>query len=82
MKKRYIVSAIGAGIAGYLIGANKFKKHPSSNDSEISEDLTFFKAGKPDEVDELELDQLENAKMVSEGSQFGVQYYNNIKATE
>ncbi|MEN2468160.1 hypothetical protein [Ornithinibacillus sp. FSL M8-0202] len=82
MKKRYIVSAIGAGVAGYLIGATKFKKHPSSNNSEFSEDLTFLKAGKPDEVEELELDQLENAKMVSEGSQFGVQYYNNKKATE
>lgn len=40
---------------------------------------TFTNAGKPDEVDSLERDQMENAKMVSEGSQFGVQYYSNMK---
>lgn len=35
-------------------------------------------AGIPDQVDRLEQDQLENAKMVSEGSQFGVQYFNEV----
>ncbi|MFS0672308.1 hypothetical protein [Ornithinibacillus sp. 179-J 7C1 HS] len=83
MKKRYLVSALGVGVAGYLMGTKRVKKHPSSEvEREIDEDLTFFNAGKPDEVDDLETDQLENAKMVSEGSQFGVQYYNNIKETE
>lgn len=40
---------------------------------------TMRNAGKPDEVDSLERDQIENAKMVSEGSQFGVQYYSDAK---
>lgn len=40
---------------------------------------TMRNAGEPDQVDRLELDQLENAKMVSEGSQFGVQYYSDAK---
>jgi len=83
VKKRYVVSALGLGVAGYLMGTKTKKNHSSLTDSqEIDEDLTFYNAGKPDQVDDLELDQLENAKMVSEGSQFGVQYYNNIKANE
>jgi hypothetical protein len=83
VKKRYVVSAIGLGVAGYLMGTKSKNNHSSSTESqEIDEDLTFYNAGKPDQVDDLELDQLENAKMVSEGSQFGVQYYNNIKANE
>jgi hypothetical protein len=83
VKKRYIVSALGVGVAGYLMGTRKATNHTSINEtSEIDEDLTLYNAGKPDQVDDLELDQLENAKMVSEGSQFGVQYYNNIKENE
>lgn len=39
---------------------------------------TFAKAGAPDQMDEIELADLENNKMVSEGSQFGVQYYNKL----
>ncbi|RKQ37359.1 hypothetical protein [Oceanobacillus halophilus] len=35
-------------------------------------------AGKPDQVSESNFSHVENAKMVSEGSQFGVQYYNNL----
>ncbi|WP_010097919.1 hypothetical protein [Ornithinibacillus scapharcae] len=83
MKKRYVVSAIGLGIAGYLLGTKKSNNHgPTTEPRDLEVDLTFSNAGKPDQVDDLELDQLENAKMVSEGSQFGVQYYNNIKADE
>jgi hypothetical protein len=83
VKKRYVVSALGLGVAGYLMGTKARNNHLSSSDStEIDEDLTLYNAGKPDQVDDLEIDQLENAKMVSEGSQFGVQYYNNIKANE
>ncbi|WP_042145076.1 hypothetical protein [Paucisalibacillus sp. EB02] len=83
MKKRYVVSALGLGVAGYIMGSKANKNHSSLTESKgIDEDITFYNAGKPDQVDDLELDQLENAKMVSEGSQFGVQYYNNIKANE
>jgi len=39
---------------------------------------TFSKAGAPDQMKQTEHDDLENSKMVSEGSQFGVQYFNKF----
>lgn len=39
---------------------------------------TFTKAGAPDQLDETDVANLENSKMVSEGSQFGVQYFNKF----
>ena len=81
MKKRFVVSAIGAGIAGFVIG-KKSAQNQGSHLNQDGLDRTLLNAGKPDQVADLELDQIENAKMVSEGSQFGVQYYNNIKAEE
>lgn len=39
-------------------------------------------AGKPGQTDEDEADKLENADMVAEGSQFGVQYYDQHKDVE
>lgn len=39
----------------------------------------FEDAGVPDQSESKDLAQLENSKMVSEGSQFGVQYYNEYK---
>ncbi|WP_080874872.1 hypothetical protein [Oceanobacillus timonensis] len=79
MKKRYVVSAlgaVGAGVAGVLLSDRKKRKKENS----ATETLRVFEnAGKPDQFEEDELDQLENAKMVSEGSQFGVQYYNEKK---
>ncbi|MFS0751973.1 hypothetical protein [Oceanobacillus sp. 1P07AA] len=84
MKKRYVVSAVGAvgaGIASYyLMDSNsryKLKKMAKSSAKKVNR--VFENAGVPDQSDEQELDQLENAKMVSEGSQFGVQYYNEKK---
>ncbi|WP_339178441.1 hypothetical protein [Oceanobacillus sp. FSL W7-1293] len=80
MKKRYVVSAlgaVGAGVAGVLLTDRKKRKKIKSSLGTLR---VFENAGKPDEFTEEELDQLENAKMVSEGSQFGVQYYNEKKA--
>ncbi|WP_152658355.1 hypothetical protein [Oceanobacillus sp. CFH 90083] len=79
MKKRYVVSALGAfgaGVAGILLSDRKKRKKLKSTLGTLR---VFENAGKPDEFTEKELDQLENAKMVSEGSQFGVQYYNEKK---
>lgn len=39
---------------------------------------TFSKAGAPDQMKQTEIDDFENSKMVSEGSQFGVQYFNEF----
>ncbi|HLR80335.1 MAG TPA: hypothetical protein VK119_07100 [Bacillota bacterium] len=78
MKKRYMITAamagaLGAGIIGYLT------KKRRQSDEVYS---TFENAGAPDESPDRSLSQLENAKMVSEGSQFGVQYYNEKKAEQ
>ncbi|WP_047981390.1 hypothetical protein [Ornithinibacillus contaminans] len=81
MKKRYIFSALGAGVAGLVVRTIQQNKRTGHHEIE-GEDATFYKAGKPDQVDTLEVDQLENAKMVSEGSQFGVQYYNHVTEEE
>lgn len=73
MKKNYwlVISAVVvAAFTTYFI-----VKKQSKNES-TSFIRTLINAGVPDQVDELETDQLENAKMVSEGSQFGVQYFN------
>lgn len=39
---------------------------------------TLEKAGIPDQMDINDETQMENAKMVSEGSQFGVHYFNEF----
>ncbi|HLR22846.1 MAG TPA: hypothetical protein VK100_03885 [Pseudogracilibacillus sp.] len=41
-------------------------------------DLSMEKAGIPDQIESKEPTETENANMVSEGSQFGVQYYNHL----
>ncbi|MFA1818701.1 hypothetical protein ACDX78_00640 [Virgibacillus oceani] len=94
MRKRYILSAVGAAgavgaaAAGYYLKdrenrekvietvknvQNKVKDYTNGSDS------TFEDAGAPDQSEDKDLAQLENAKMVSEGSQFGVHYYNEYK---
>lgn len=75
MKKRYILPVVGAVAA---LGTSYFMKK-RNRDEGTTMMQTFTNAGKPDEVDSLERNQIENAKMVSEGSQFGVQYYSNMK---
>lgn len=92
MKKRYILSAVGGAIgstaAGYYLKdkANREKVVDQAKniqnewrDFTDGNDSTFEDAGVPDQSENKSLEQLENAKMVSEGSQFGVQYYNEYK---
>jgi len=75
MKKSIVISALGAagalGVTAYYFNEQK-KKSEKINQ-------TFEDAGVPDQAEDIDLAQLENAKMVSEGSQFGVQYYNEMK---
>ena len=76
MKKRYIISAAGvAGAVGATI-AGRYLKNKNEN-SKVN--TTFEDAGIPDQASNMDLAQFENAKMVSEGSQFGVNYYNEMK---
>ncbi|MFD1850956.1 hypothetical protein [Oceanobacillus bengalensis] len=80
MKKKIAVSALGiAGVVGvtatsYLISDKKRK----TNQDKMTK-KTFENAGVPDQSSNNDLAQLENANMVSEGSQFGIQYYNEKK---
>lgn len=43
---------------------------------------TLEEAGIPDQLDRADLAQVENSKMVSEGSQYGVHYYNMYQEEE
>lgn len=94
MRKRYIASAAagaaGASIAGYFLrnkenrdkvkyqlktAADKVRNGKNQEDL----DSTFEDAGAPGQTDKKDRTQMENSKMVSEGSQFGVHYYNDVK---
>jgi hypothetical protein len=94
MRKRYIFSAVGAAgvigatAAGYYLKDQDNREKVIQKAKNVQEkvksytnrsDSTFEDAGVPDQSEEKDLAQLENAKMVSEGSQFGVQYYNEHK---
>ncbi|MFB4167633.1 hypothetical protein [Virgibacillus sp. JSM 102003] len=93
MRKRYIASAagaVGAGIMGVFLNKeenrNKLKEKVSHIKNKVKgtnhTNSTFEDAGIPDQADNKDPAQLENAKMVSEGSQFGVEYYNEVKENE
>ncbi|MEC5422825.1 hypothetical protein QGM71_04845 [Virgibacillus sp. C22-A2] len=97
MKKRYILSAVGTAGA-ISATASYFLKNKTNRDKlkqKVNRVTTKFKmnadkpnastfdsAGAPDQTETMDEAQLENAKMVSEGSQFGVHYYNNVKEKE
>ncbi|MYL32993.1 hypothetical protein GLW08_02260 [Pontibacillus yanchengensis] len=91
MKKRFIYSTIGAvsaGAAALLLKDEQRREKVKQKAKSLTEsvqgslknehnnDLPVEKAGVP------EFDSIENTKMVDEGSQFGVQYYNEVKDDE
>ncbi|ASK63621.1 hypothetical protein CFK37_16375 [Virgibacillus phasianinus] len=94
MKKRYLLSgigAIGAGVAGVVLkDKNKREKLKLTIENTTTKiknmnkekETTLEDAGIPDQVEDKDQAQLENSKMVSEGSQFGVNYYNEVKNEE
>ncbi|MGP4106850.1 hypothetical protein [Virgibacillus sp. L01] len=93
MRKRYIASvagAVGAGIMGVFLNKeenrNKLKERASYIKNKVKgtnkSNSTFEDAGIPDQADNKDPAQMENAKMVSEGSQFGVDYYNQVKENQ
>lgn len=71
-----VLGAVASASIGYLV----LKKSKSDHTTTFVD--TLLHAGIPDQLDEDDKDQLENAKMVSEGSQFGVQYYNEALTDE
>jgi len=96
LKKRYVAAAVGffsTGLmASYLLSDKKKRsklkakfsdyKRLILGRSEYGHYSTLEEAGIPDQLDRVDLAQVENAKMVSEGSQYGVNYYNEIKEEE
>ena len=90
MKKRYLAIGISLGaVASYLLvdedNRNMLVKNVQSifNKWKNNDEGTLLEnAGIPDQIENTELSQLENAKMVSEGSQYGVQYYNEVMENE
>ncbi|WP_186577594.1 hypothetical protein [Aquibacillus kalidii] len=77
----YSISALGIGTLSYLAMdsdrrraiKNKITKWTSQQTNKQDNISAIEKAGRP------EMDNMENSKMVAEGSQFGVNYYNKIK---
>ncbi|MCA0969415.1 hypothetical protein LCM20_02275 [Halobacillus litoralis] len=85
MRKRWLVTAVGAvagGAIAYFMKDEEKRgkvvdKAKSLQDSlNTKADMPVEEAGKP------EVSNLDNADMVSEGSQFGVQYYNELTEKE
>ncbi|MFC2950238.1 hypothetical protein [Virgibacillus sediminis] len=83
-----VAGAAGAVAAGYLLKDKQNREKIIRKVDEVKEqikmynqetDSTFEDAGVPDQTDGEDPALLANSKMVSEGSQFGVQYYNEHK---
>ncbi|UJL47815.1 hypothetical protein KFZ58_08180 [Virgibacillus sp. NKC19-16] len=93
MKKRYILSAgaagaIGAAVTGYFLKDQENRDKLKQNAKNVTDKFKTNKntgntlledAGIPDQSSDSGPAQRDNAKMVDEGSQFGVQYYNEVK---
>lgn len=84
MKKRYVLSSIGIGTAiGYLSINKNMRKNIMGKISGRKKQDAFESmledAGNPGQTVKQDEDQIEKAKMVAEGSQFGVQYYNEMR---
>ncbi|NIK10650.1 hypothetical protein ACKXGF_06285 [Alkalibacillus sp. S2W] len=82
MSRKLIISsaiAAGAAVTSYLLIDENRRQDVKNKINDFTNYLTgerfpIEEAGKP------ELDDLENSEMVAEGSQFGVQYYNEVKS--
>ncbi|MFC3040204.1 hypothetical protein ACFOGI_08050 [Virgibacillus xinjiangensis] len=91
MDKRNMLTAAGvagAVAAGYLMKDKQNREKISQKVNTVkqkvktyyqADDSTFEDAGVPDQTDGQDPALRANSKMVSEGSQFGVQYYNEKK---
>lgn len=69
------IVSISIGVI-FLLAWNMARNRVGSGTTTLSDSLK--KAGVPDQIEEKDLANLENSKMVSEGSQFGVQYFNEF----
>lgn len=96
LRKSNVITTVGiisAGlILGYLLSDKENRNRPKNrfNDykkivlrkSDYEQYSTLEEAGIPDQLDRTDPAQIENSKMVSEGSQYGVHYYNLFQEDE
>lgn len=75
---RFTLFTAGFILLFIVIFMTMMKRRDNSDHRKTTFVRTFLKAGAPDQLDEIEIADLENNKMVSEGSQFGVQYFNKF----
>ncbi|RWZ60739.1 hypothetical protein EQV77_05440 [Halobacillus fulvus] len=85
MRKRWMFTAVGAVVGGalaYFLKDEENRQQVADKTRDIQgkftkkDDLPIEEAGNP------QVSNLENADMVAEGSQFGVQYYNELTEKE
>lgn len=96
MKKRYIMSAIGAmsasAVAAYLLSDEESRtklmntiesvKEKMMNSNGEKKPSTLEAAGIPDQTAYADETLAENADMISEGSMYGVNYFNEVRDDE
>lgn len=70
-----ITIVVAVSLGAFLLTRMAFSKGKAEETNFVR---TLSKAGAPDQLKQTEIDDLENSKMVSEGSQFGVQYFNKF----
>lgn len=87
LRKRYLLAAAGLGaVVGYVLMDEENRRNLMEKINPLLNDANNYSkiedVGMPDQIESSKLEQLEKAKMVSEGSQYGVQYYNEVKEEE
>lgn len=73
MRKQWIFSLFASMGMFLIVFLSRRKKQGAK-----SEYFPLESAGKPDQIDHIDDAQQENSDMVSEGSIYGVQYYNEM----
>ncbi|UOQ93044.1 hypothetical protein MUO14_22030 [Halobacillus shinanisalinarum] len=88
LRKRWIFTAVGAAAGGtlaYFMKDEDNRKRVTDKAKSLQANLTQDdeQGDMPiEEAGQQEVSNPENSKMVSEGSQFGVQYYNELTEKE
>ncbi|HLR60362.1 MAG TPA: hypothetical protein VK094_07820 [Pseudogracilibacillus sp.] len=78
MNRNILITIISA-IVSVLASLVFYDLYTGSKKDRHRESRIMKLAGKPGQEEEDEVEKMENAKMVSEGSQFGVHYYDRNK---
>ncbi|RDY72461.1 hypothetical protein DXT76_01795 [Halobacillus trueperi] len=85
MRKRWIFTAIGATVGGtvaYFLKDEDKRQQVKDKAKSIQSNLGKSEAMPIEEAGKPETASLDNSDMVAEGSQFGVQYYNELTEKE